>query len=203
MNHVLQPQEEHASPGEPQVLGLEDESTQEALDALSSGTARELFGALYDEPQTPSELHREVGTSLQNVHYHVEKLEDAGLIREVGTRFSEKGNEMSVYAPVNQAVVFMAGDTESRSLLRRALGRLVGALALLAGGSLLVGELFGQATQSDTGARITAESTTAGDAAATAASTPDPALVFFVGGLFVLSLLGAWWGYRELRHRSG
>jgi DNA-binding transcriptional ArsR family regulator len=201
MNHVLQPQEETATPGDPQVLGLDDDSTQDALDALSSETARQLFSSLYDEPHTPTELREAVGTSLQNVHYHLEKLEAAELVQPVGTRYSEKGKEMTVYGPASEAVVFMAGNDESKSLLRRALARFVGALGLLAGGTLLVDRLIGgeRAAQEATGTGPMIASEDTAQTAGEAASTIDPALVFFLGGVFVLAVVCGWWAYRTYR----
>ena len=87
-----------AKPGDPRVLDLEDEATDEALSALSSETARKILQSVYEEPKTPPELRDEVGTSLQNVHYHLQKLRAAGAIEEIDVEYSERGREMSVYA---------------------------------------------------------------------------------------------------------
>jgi outer membrane biosynthesis protein TonB/DNA-binding transcriptional ArsR family regulator len=131
-----------AKPGDPRVLDLEDEATDEALSALSSETARKILQSVYEEPKTPPELRDEVGTSLQNVHYHVENLEDAELIQPAGSGYSEKGTEMTVYAPASEAFVLFAGQERQRSQLASALKRLLGAVALLAVGSLTFRELI-------------------------------------------------------------
>ena len=114
------------------VLSLEDDATENALSALSSETAREILSLVYEEPRTPPELRDEVGSSLQNVHYHLENLEDAGLIQPAGSGYSEKGTEMTVYAPRNEAVVLFAGEEQDRSRLKTALSRLVGGIGVLA-----------------------------------------------------------------------
>jgi DNA-binding transcriptional ArsR family regulator len=114
------------------VLSLEDDATEDALSALSSETAREILSLVYEEPRTPPELRDEVGSSLQNVHYHLENLEDAGLIQPAGSGYSEKGTEMTVYAPRNEAVVLFAGEEQDRSRLKTALSRLVGGIGVLA-----------------------------------------------------------------------
>lgn len=199
MTHPVQPEEDPRPPEEPEVIGLEDDRTGQALDALSSETARRILDELYDDPSTPTELQAATDTSLQNVHYHLNNLDEAGLIQQAGTRFSEKGNEMTLYGPASEAVVVMAGDTDDQSLLRRAVARLVGALGLLAAGTLLVAELFGQGQQPTAetadGPSIAADG--ARQAANEAASGPDPAVVFFVGGLFVIALISCWWAYRH------
>ena len=186
---------------DPKVYGLEEEQTQDALSALSAETARKILTELYDQPAAPAELQEEVGTSLQNVHYHLDNLESADLIREVGTRYSEKGNEMSVFAPASDAVVFMAGDNESRSRLQRALARVVGGVGILAAASLAFGAavqrwLAPEPTDSSSDVNIMGES---GGTATEVVNAIDPALAFFLGGAFVLAVVGSWMAVRRYR----
>jgi DNA-binding transcriptional ArsR family regulator len=126
------------TPDDAKVLDLGEDASGEALSALSSETARKILAAVYEEPKTPPEIREEVGTSLQNVHYHVENLEEANLIRDGGTGYSEKGTEMTVYAPANEAVVLFAGREHDRSRLKTALSRLLGGVGILALASLAV-----------------------------------------------------------------
>lgn len=194
---------------DPKVYGLDDEQTQDALSALSAETARKILSTLYDEPATPTDLRSEVGTSLQNVHYHLDNLKSAGLIRQVGTRYSEKGNEMHVYEPASRAVVFMAGTHDDRSRLRRALARIVGALGVLAAGSLAFGiaverwlapESSIETTEPQSGPGVMSESTdSASQTVIQIVDSIDPALAFFLGGLFVITVLGSWWALRRYR----
>jgi DNA-binding transcriptional ArsR family regulator len=132
------PEEEEA-----RVLGVDSEDAGAVLDALSSGTARELLAALHDEPAPPSQLAERVDTSLQNVQYHLENLQDADLVEARGTQYSAKGREMTVYGPANAPVVLFAGsESESRGV-KTALANLLGALGVLAAASLLVQFLAG------------------------------------------------------------
>jgi DNA-binding transcriptional ArsR family regulator len=126
------------SPEGARVLSLEDEATEEALSALSSDTAREVLSLVYEEPRTPPEVRDEIGTSLQNVHYHLDNLEEADLIQPAGSGYSEKGTEMTVYAPASEAVVLFAGAQDDGSRLQTALARLLGAVGLLALASVAV-----------------------------------------------------------------
>lgn len=123
---------------EPRVVGLEDEDADAVLGALASTTARELLAALNEDPGHPSALAERVDTSLQNVQYHLGKLEDAGVVEVVDTAYSEKGREMDVYAPADRPLVLFAGAEEDETLLQRALGRLLGGVGALAGLSLAV-----------------------------------------------------------------
>ena len=195
-------------PDDARVLDIEGEAADRAFEVLSSATARRILTAVYDQPRTPPEVRDEVGTSLQNVHYHLDRLEDADLIEPAGVGYSEKGSEMTIYAPRSEAVVLFAGRESDRSRLRRILGRVLGLYVLLAAAVALVGsarELLSGGTSADGGSAVsfTAESTApASDAAATGGSAgapgigallADPLVVFFLGGLLTIAGLAAYW----------
>lgn len=114
----------------PRILDLTSEDADLVFDALSSTTARRILGTLHDEPATPPEVAETLDLSLQNVHYHLRNLREAELITEAATGYSEKGVEMSVYAPAADPVVLSDGDPDERDSLRRLLERLVGVITL-------------------------------------------------------------------------
>ena len=132
-----------AADGEPRVVGLDSEEADDLMAALSSGTARRVLSELHEEPAPPGELADRVDTTLQNVQYHLEKLEDAGAIEVIGTAYSEKGREMSVYGPADSPLVIFAGEEERASGIRSALSRLFGGFLALAAGGVAVQTLFG------------------------------------------------------------
>jgi DNA-binding transcriptional ArsR family regulator len=115
---------------EPRLVDLDDDVADEVFQALSSGTTRQIFSALHETPQTASDLADVTDTSVQNVQYHLEKLADADLVNVVDTWYSERGTEMKVYAPTDEALVLFAGR-DKQSSLRSLLTRIVGALAML------------------------------------------------------------------------
>lgn len=101
----------------PECISLTD--SDEILDALSSDTARKVLAALHEEPAPASDLAERVETSLQNVNHHLAQLQSAGLIDNVDTWYSTKGREMDVYAPTNQPLVMVAGESGNEESLRR------------------------------------------------------------------------------------
>jgi DNA-binding transcriptional ArsR family regulator len=195
--------ETEESPDAPRVMDLDGEEAAATFDALGSETARQIMAVVYEQPRTPVEVREEVGTSLQNVHYHLDKLEAADLIKPAGVGYSEKGNEMTVYAPASEAVVLFAGDQRERSRLEQLVGRVLGLYFVLALATvafyylrrwLLEPATTGPSTTelASDGARPAAERV--GDAAATAASGGlDPTVVFFLGGLVTLCGVTAFW----------
>lgn len=131
---------EPAPSSEPRVVPLQGEEVDALFETLSSETRRKILKQLYDSPSTPSELANATETSLQNVHYHLEKLAAVDLIEGIDTRYSSKGKEMQVYAPANDPLIFVENE-ETRSRVESSLDRIVGVLSVLAIGSLFVQKL--------------------------------------------------------------
>jgi DNA-binding transcriptional ArsR family regulator len=181
-----------APDADPAVVDVADEDAGALVDALRSETARELFSALHEAPAPPSELARELDTSVQNVHYHLSNLQSAGIVESVGTRLSEKGNEMTVYGPAADPIV-LVGDASpaERGTLRRSLADWATGVSVLALTSLAV--------------QIAAERFLTGPASlfepASVGAVPEhplvrgvlllaePGLLFFLGGLAVFALV--------------
>lgn len=101
--------ESQPPPTEPCILGLDSDAADTAFEVLTASTTRSVLSLIYEQPSTPTDIRAEVGTSLQTVHYHLEKLEDARLIEPAGVEYSENGTEMTLYVPVNEAVALFAG----------------------------------------------------------------------------------------------
>jgi DNA-binding transcriptional ArsR family regulator len=183
----------------PRVIGLDSADADDLIGALSSQTARRILAVLHEEPASASEIASQVDSSLQNVQYHLGRMEDAGLVEVFETVYSEKGREMKVYTPSDKPLVVVAARESETSSLRDALTRLLGAVGVLGLVSLLVQFLLGRrpaqsaATSADSaeGARIAAETT------ATAATGLPPGLLFFLGGLVVILVTFVVWWYRS------
>jgi len=186
-----------SSPDEPRVLDIGGENADNAFDALASETAREVLAATYEEPRTPTGIHGQVGTSLQNVHYHLDSLEDAGLIEPAGTGYSSKGNEMTVYAPASEAVVLFAGENGDGARLRDHLKQLFGLVLTVAIATAVFAAVLDWFAPESGGAETSDDAMRAADApareAADAAATADPVVAFFLGGCVVVAVLACWW----------
>lgn len=141
---------ELSADSEPRVVGLDSDAADDLMETLSSGTARDVLSELHEEPAPPSELAERVDTSLQNTQYHLERLEAAGAIEVVGTAYSEKGREMSVYGPADSPLVICAGETEHESSLKAAVSRLFAGLLLIGAAAVAVQAAFGDGLFSET-----------------------------------------------------
>lgn len=102
------------------TVDLFSEDGGRMLDALGSDTARTILATLEDEPATTSDVAETVDSTLQNVHYHVERLADAGLVRVVDTHYSSRGAEMDVYAVDGAPLMLVCGDDEAAATVEEA-----------------------------------------------------------------------------------
>lgn len=104
----LLPRTPHVDPpeGESRVVNFRDDGG-EMIAALGSENTRAILNLLYEEPRTPSDLADTLELSIQNISYHLEKLQNVGLVTVVDTWYSSKGQRMSVYAPTADPLVII------------------------------------------------------------------------------------------------
>jgi predicted transcriptional regulator len=113
-NTLLPRREPVETEAEAESVSLADAGT--VIDALASGTARSILSALYEEPRPASELAAAVGTSTQNVNYHLQKLREADLVEVADTWYSSKGAEMDVYAPAAEPLCVFVGEPDESAV---------------------------------------------------------------------------------------
>lgn len=154
---------------EPRVVGVDDDEADDLIAALGSETARAILSTLHDRPATKSELADEVETSLQNVQYHLSRLDEADLVDVVDTAYSEKGREMDVYAAADEPLVLFSGGSEESTGIKTALLRLLGGYGIIGLAALAAQRLL--AVGSLGGSRFTARSG-GGDAGTATADGP-------------------------------
>ncbi|MFD1571857.1 ArsR/SmtB family transcription factor [Halorubrum laminariae] len=92
-------------PEESLSVSIDRDEVTDALGAVSSETAQEIIAVLTDDPRPAAEIAEKVGVSIQNVTYHLERLDDTGIITPVGIWYSEKGREMTVYGIASKKLV--------------------------------------------------------------------------------------------------
>lgn len=132
--------------GDPRLLCIDDETTAEVLSVLSSDRSQAVFRRLHREPSTAKDIASDLGTSVQGVSYHLNNLEEVGLIDVVDTCYSEKGAEMDVYGPAGSPHLLFLGREDDWSRLRGAFTRLaatVGPIGWLSAVGGTVAELLG------------------------------------------------------------
>ena len=177
----------------PAVVDVSDDDAGDLVDALGAETARALYSTLHDDPAPPSELARELDTSVQNVHYHLSKLRAAGVVESVGTRLSEKGNEMTVYGPAADPIVLVGDASRARrDDLRRAVSEWAAGVAVLGLVSLAVQVAAERLLGSAASSAFEPASLGVADSAVLRGIllAAEPGVLFFLGGLAVFAVAG-------------
>lgn len=121
-----------------EIREFTDEKAGDVFKALTADKARLLLEEIYTEPGTTSDLAERAETSIQNTSYHLEKLQEAELIRVAGTQYSNRGKEMKIYAPEENPFVFFIGQESRKPGLLRVFKQAVGAIGVASGVSVLV-----------------------------------------------------------------
>ncbi|RRJ33123.1 ArsR/SmtB family transcription factor [Halocatena pleomorpha] len=174
--------------GDPRTLWLDSDDTGDLLASLSSDTARAILTALHEEPQTASEVATRVDTSVQNARHHLSKLKQVDAVRVADTRYSEKGREMSVYAPSEEPLVVFVGREERKHSFLDSLRGLMSVIGLLGIVSLLVQWIVTPTIDRTTGEQLPRAGDALGNSGAVGLSPlgVPPGVIFFAGGVLVL-----------------
>ncbi len=88
------------------------------LEMLGSETRRSILAVLDTQPMNKASIADCVDISIQNASYHLDQLNDAGLVRVIGTHYSKRGQEMDIFAPAFSSILIQVSDDnlDSRAL---------------------------------------------------------------------------------------
>ncbi|CAG0998826.1 hypothetical protein FLAV_02798 [Flavobacteriales bacterium] len=119
-------------PGEEKliILPLGDES-KKITQVISNDTARQIIELLADAPLSASDIAQSLHAPLTTVAYNLENLESVGLIKVDKIKYSEKGREVRIYAPVRKLIILVPEKTDRNSvgdILRKYLGVILAAV---------------------------------------------------------------------------
>ncbi|NJD76593.1 MAG: helix-turn-helix domain-containing protein [Candidatus Methanoperedens sp.] len=125
-------EENKKDPGDEKLLILPlGEESRKITQVISNDTARHIIELLADAPLSASDIAERLHAPLTTVTYNLENLESVGLIKVERIKYSEKGREVKVYAPVKKLIVVVPEKTDRKSvtdLLRKYLGVILAAV---------------------------------------------------------------------------
>jgi len=112
------------------ILPLGEES-KKITQVISNDTARQIIELLADAPLSANDIAQCLHAPLTTITYNLENLESVGLIKIEKIKYSEKGREVKIYAPVRKLIVLVPEKTDRKSvadILRKYLGIILTAL---------------------------------------------------------------------------
>src|SRR3972149_11581525 len=112
------------------ILPLGEES-KKITQVISNDTARLIIELLADAPLSASDIAGRLQVPLTTIVYNLENLENVGLVKVERIKYSEKGREVKIYAPVRKLIVVVPERTDKKSvadMLRKYMGVLLAAV---------------------------------------------------------------------------
>jgi predicted transcriptional regulator len=118
--------ENQKDPGDEKLLILPlGEESKKITQVISNDTARQIIELLADAPLSANDIAQRLQVPLTTITYNLENLESVGLIKVEKIKYSEKGREVRIYAPVRKLIVLVPEKTDRNSvadILRKYLG---------------------------------------------------------------------------------
>lgn len=112
------------------ILPLGEES-KKITKVITNDTARQIVELLAGESLTASDIAERLQAPLTTITYNLDNLEKVGLIKVERIKYSEKGREVKVYAPVKKLIVVVPEKIDRTSvvdMLRKYMGIFVAAV---------------------------------------------------------------------------
>ncbi len=106
------------------VLPLGDES-KKITQVISNDTARQIMELLAGQSMSASDIAKKLDVPLTTTKYNLENLVDVGLVKIERIKYSKKGRQVKVYAPVRKLIVVVPeklGSASITEILKKYLG---------------------------------------------------------------------------------
>jgi DNA-binding transcriptional ArsR family regulator len=126
------------------VLPLGEES-KKITQVITNDTAREIMELLAEHSMSASDIAKKLDVPLTTIKYNLENLVEVGLIKIERIKYSEKGRQVKVYAPVRKLIVVVPEKLDNGSIvdiLKKYLGVIIAAVLATGLVELLTGPYF-------------------------------------------------------------
>lgn len=87
------------------LVDLNESKTKKLAETITSDTSRKILNYLTEKEGTESVVAKELNLPLPTVHYHLQKLQEAGLVMVEEFHYSEKGREVNHYKLANKYII--------------------------------------------------------------------------------------------------
>ena len=106
-----------------EIFSTDDEKIKSFGELLTNDSSRSILQILFKEEMTANEIAQKTGESLQLVKYHLNKMQDMGIVKVSKVEKNTKAQDMKFYTATKFAIVILPKTVsekakESKSLLR-------------------------------------------------------------------------------------
>ena len=126
------------------LVDLNETKTRKVAETITSNTSRKILNYLSEKDDTEANISKSLSIAISTVHYHLQKLKEAGLVIVEEFHYSKKGREVNHYKLANKYIII--APKKVSGLKEKLRGILP--VALIVGGVGLVWKLFTSKTSS-------------------------------------------------------
>lgn len=106
-----------------EIFSTEDQKIKKLGEFLANDSSRKILQLLFSEELTANQIAQKSDISLQLVKYHINKMQELGIVKVSKVEKNSKNQDMNYYSPTKFAVVILPSKVsekakESKSLLR-------------------------------------------------------------------------------------
>ena len=87
------------------LVDLNESKTKKLAETITSDTSRMILNYLTEKEGVESIIAKELNLPLPTVHYHLQKLQEAGLVTVEEFHYSQKGREVNHYKLANKYII--------------------------------------------------------------------------------------------------
>ena len=185
------------------LVDLNEPKTKKLAETITSETSRKILNHLVEQEDTEATIAKRLDIPISTTHYHLQKLQEAGLVHVDEFHYSPKGREVNHYKLANKYIIITPGKVSGlKEKLKGILpvAGVIGGISLVL--KLLQSKTFGateKVMQEEVAQEALYESSDAIRSSASSLSTqPDMAFWFLMGGIatmivYILYLLLKEW----------
>jgi DNA-binding transcriptional ArsR family regulator len=115
------------------LVSMKEDKAKKLAQVISSETARKILDFLAQAEATESDISKEMAIPLSTVHYNLQQLLAANLIKAEEFHYSEKGKEVLHYSLANKFIIIAPDSKEGLSVKIKQILPSLGVLILGAG----------------------------------------------------------------------
>ncbi|MDP3990508.1 MAG: winged helix-turn-helix domain-containing protein [archaeon] len=177
------------------LVDLNEAKTKKLAETITSDTSRKILNFLVEKNDSEQNIAKSLNIPISTVHYHLQKLQEAGLVIVKEFHYSEKGREVNHYQLANKYIIIAPKNVSG--LRKKLRGILPGGLVILGISAII--KLLTSSSEIFSATPPTAEMALKDSVESLAASvpvsapmeaipSPDIALWFLLGGVSMMIL---------------
>ncbi len=87
------------------LVDLNEPKVKKLAETITSETSRKILNHLVEKDETEQNISKMLGMPISTVHYHLQRLQEAGLVKVEEFHYSPKGREVNHYKLANKYII--------------------------------------------------------------------------------------------------